>query len=137
MWTINPEDQEVAYCCFDAVLRDYARFGRLLAFDGAWNGQQLIPRQWMLDATTVNEADAQLAPGKPMRFFGYGYQVWIFPGERRMLALLGSNGQRIFVDPQSKLVLVQTAVTEKPMDPKADAETIGLWLSLVRQFGAA
>ena len=42
--------------------------------------------------------------------WGYGYQVWILPGERRMFALLGRFGQDIFVDPESKLVMVQTAV---------------------------
>lgn len=135
-WTINASKQELAYCCFNATLRDYARFGRLLAYDGNWNGKQLIPRQWILDATTVKDSDAQLLPGKPAPFYGYGYQVWIFPGAKRMFALLGANGQRIFVDPESKLVMVQTAVMEKAMDRQKDAETVHLWLSLVRQYGA-
>ena len=34
-WAIDDTGQEVTYCCFNAVLRDYARFGRLLAHDGA------------------------------------------------------------------------------------------------------
>ncbi|MGC2659464.1 MAG: serine hydrolase, partial [Bryobacteraceae bacterium] len=134
-WTTNSGGQEVAYCCFNAVLRDYARFGRLMAFDGAWNGKQLIPQQWVLDATTVKATDAQLVPGKSTPFFGYGYQTWILPGPRRMFALLGANGQRIFVDPKSKLIMVQTAVEDEEIDLKADAETIGLWLSLVHRFG--
>lgn len=133
-WTIDASGNELPFCCFNATLRDYARFARLLAYDGAWNGKQLIPRQWLLDATTVKDSDAQLAPGKPAPFFGYGYQLWVLPGERRMFALLGANGQRIFVDPQSKLILVQTAVMEKPVDPPKDAETIGLWLSLVHRY---
>ncbi len=134
-WTIGASDQPTAFCCFNAVLRDYARFARLLAFDGAWNGKQLISRQWLLDATTVKNSDPQLAPGVPIRFFGYGYQLWIFPGARRMFALLGANGQRIFVDPESKLIMVQTAVMPKAMDPTRDAEMIGLWFSLIRHFG--
>ena len=82
----------------------------------------------------MKEADAQLAPGKPAPFYGYGYQVWIFPGHRRMFALLGAHGQRIFGDPQSKLIMVQTAVMEKDIDPAKDAETVRLWGSLVRHF---
>ena len=134
-WTIDASGQEQAFCCFDAALRDYARLARLLAFDGAWNGKQLIPRQWVLDGTTVKDSDVQLTPGQPSVFFGYGYQVWIFPGVRRMFGLLGANGQRIFVDPQSKLVMVQTAVMEKAVDRPADAEMIRLWMALVRRFG--
>jgi CubicO group peptidase (beta-lactamase class C family) len=135
-WTIDASDREVPYCCFNATLRDYARFARLLAYDGAWNGKQLIPRQWLLDATTAKDSDPQLLPGKPVPFFGYGYQLWIFPGPRRMFGLLGANGQRIFVDPQAKLIMVQTAVIEKEVDRSKDTEMIGLWLSLVRHYGA-
>jgi CubicO group peptidase (beta-lactamase class C family) len=134
IWTTDADGRELAFCCFNATLRDYARFGRLLAYNGTWNGKQLIPEQWLLDATTVKDSDSQLQPGKSVTFFGYGYQLWIFPGFRRMFALLGSNRQRIFVDPQTKLVLVQTAVMEKAMDPPKDAETIGLWLSLVHHY---
>jgi hypothetical protein len=82
-------------------LRDYARLGRLLAHDGAWEGRQLIPPQWLLDATTVPPGDAWLAPGVATPYFGYGYQTWLFPGQARRFALLGIRGQIIFVDPAS------------------------------------
>jgi CubicO group peptidase (beta-lactamase class C family) len=133
-WARGTSGRELPYCCFNATLRDFARLGRLLADDGRWNGNQLIPRQWLLDATTVKESDAQLVPGKSTPFFGYGYQVWILPGPRRMFVLLGAYGQRIFVDPQTKLVMVQTATMKKAVDPRKDAETIALWLSLVHHY---
>jgi CubicO group peptidase (beta-lactamase class C family) len=133
-WNTDRSGRDLASCCFNATLRDYAHFARLLAFDGAWNGTQVIPREWLLRATTVSDTAPHLAPGKPAPFFGYGYQLWILPGQRRMFALLGANGQRIFVDPQSKLILVQTAVMEKTTDRQKDAETIGLWLSLVHHY---
>ena len=53
--------QKVTFCCLTRVLRDYARFARLLADDGIWEGRQLIPRQWMLDATTVRSGDGYLS----------------------------------------------------------------------------
>jgi CubicO group peptidase (beta-lactamase class C family) len=134
-WNVDGTGQELGACCFNAVLRDYARFARLLAFDGAWNGQQLIPRQWIAEATAQRGLESPLAARKASRFFGYGYQVWTFPGERRMLCLLGANGQRIFVDPQSKLIMVQTAVTPKAIDER-DSEMLGLWFGLVRRFGS-
>jgi CubicO group peptidase (beta-lactamase class C family) len=134
-WAIDGTGQEVTYCCFNAVLRDYARLGRLLAYDGAWEGRQLIPRQWLLDATTVQPGDAYLAPKAATPYFGYGYQVWLFPGEARRFALLGIRGQIIFVDPASKLVMVHTAVRKKPSDPGSNAETVTLWLQVVAQLG--
>jgi CubicO group peptidase (beta-lactamase class C family) len=132
-WIIDGTGQEATFCCFNAVLRDYARLGRLLAHDGAWEGRQLIPRQWLLDATTVRPTDGYLAPRVARPFFGYGYQVWIFPGEQRRFALLGLQRQMILVDPASKLVMVHTAVRQKPSD--SNAETIALWLAILEQLG--
>jgi CubicO group peptidase (beta-lactamase class C family) len=60
-WFLDAEGFELAHFGFNAVLRDYARFGRLLAHDGAWEGKQIIPAQWMIDATTVRPSDAYLA----------------------------------------------------------------------------
>jgi hypothetical protein len=40
----------------------------------------------------------------------------------------------IFVDPASKLVMVHTAVREKPVDPD-NAETVAMWLAATRQLG--
>jgi CubicO group peptidase (beta-lactamase class C family) len=134
-WIIDGAGQEATFCCFNAVLRDYARLGRLLAHDGAWEGRQLIPRQWLLDATTVQPTDGYLAPRVASPFFGYGYQVWIFPGEQRRFALIGVRGQMILVDPASKLVMVHTAVRQKPSDRISDAETIALWLAVLEQLG--
>src|SRR5260370_170530 len=52
-WVVDAEGFEVAHGFFNAVLRDYARLGRLLAHDGVWQGKELIPRQWMIDTTSV------------------------------------------------------------------------------------
>ena len=134
-WMTDGAGQEMTYCCLYATLRDYARLGRLLAHDGEWNGRQIVPRQWVIDATTVKPGDKFLEPRTATPFFGYGFQTWIFPGERRMFALLGIHGQRIYIEPKSKLVMVQTAVRAKPSNDPADADTVGLWMALVALLG--
>lgn len=134
-WAVDGTGQEVTFCCFNAVLRDYARLGRLLAHDGEWDGRQLIPRQWLLDATTPPPDRPYLAPRSATPFFGYGYQTWLLPGPRRMFALMGVRGQMIIVDPASKLVLVHTAVRKEPAAPRGNAETIALWYAVVERFG--
>jgi CubicO group peptidase (beta-lactamase class C family) len=131
-WLIDAQGVEVGHFGFNAVLRDYARLGRLLAHDGAWEGEQLIPAQWMIDATTVRDSDAYLLPGRAMapQPFGYGYLLWLLPGSRRQFALVGSFGQRICMDPASKLIMVQTAVDNTP-------EVWRLWSAAVEQFSDA
>jgi CubicO group peptidase (beta-lactamase class C family) len=131
-WAIDPTGQEVAYCCFIATLRDWARLGLMLANDGAWNGRQIVPRQWLLDATTV-PPDSYLR-NTIAQSWGYGYQVWILPGERRMFFLLGIHGQGLFVDPESKLIMVQTAVRKLPVGNPKSPEAMALWYAVVAQF---
>jgi CubicO group peptidase (beta-lactamase class C family) len=127
-WLLDAEGFELAHFGFNAVLRDYARLGRLLAHDGAWQGKQIIPAQWMIDATTVHASDAYLLPGRAMPTFGYGYLLWLLPGTRRQFALVGDLGQRICVDPASKIVMVQTAL-------ETSAEVWRLWSAVVEQLG--
>jgi CubicO group peptidase (beta-lactamase class C family) len=116
-------------------LRDYARFGRLLAHDGMWNGREIIPRQWLIDATTARSSDIHLAPGVATMYYGYGYQIWLLSGAERRFVLLGIRGQVIFVDPATKLVMVHTAVRPNAVDTTASAETVALWLAAVDQLG--
>ncbi|MDR3537894.1 MAG: serine hydrolase [Acetobacteraceae bacterium] len=127
-WLVDAQGFEVAHGFFNAVLRDYARFARLLAHDGAWDGKQIIPAQWVIDATSLRPSEAFLAPGKADATFGYGYLLWLLPGARRQFALFGAYGQRICVDPTSRLVMVQTSVDQR-------TEVWRLWSALVEQFG--
>ena len=134
-WLIDNSGQEATFCCLNAVLRDYARLGLLLAHDGNWHGRQIIPMAWVRDSTTVGADQPHLRPGGAAPSFGYGYQTWILPGERRMFFFWGVRGQRIYVDPQSKLVMVNTAVHMLSVDVVALREMDALWSALVRQFG--
>ncbi|NLS15194.1 serine hydrolase [Rhizobium sp. P40RR-XXII] len=132
-WQVDSTGKEVGYCCFSATLRDYARFGMLLAHDGALNGRQIIPRQWLLDATQPVKQGSFLAVNHETNPWGYGYQTWLMPGPRRTFFLDGRAGQRILVDPTTHLVLVHTAVRAKPGDI-GSAELVELWSSVLKQF---
>jgi CubicO group peptidase (beta-lactamase class C family) len=121
-------------CCLNAVLRDYARLGLLLAHDGNWRGRQLIPALWITEATRVRDDQPHLRPGIVRQFLGYGYQVWVLPGERRTFALFGAYGQAVYVDPSSRLVMVHTAVRKRVEDP-GNAEALALWRGVVSELG--
>ncbi|WP_119420177.1 serine hydrolase domain-containing protein [Desertibaculum subflavum] len=130
-WQIDPTGQELGYCCLNAVLRDWARLALLLANGGRVGERQLVPSAWLREATMVHSP--HLAPGTASRFFGYGYQTWIFPENDGSFALLGVRGQMIFVDPATKLVMVNTAVRFNARDP-GTAETVALWRGLRTHF---
>jgi CubicO group peptidase (beta-lactamase class C family) len=129
-WAVDASGQGLAYGSFNATLRDYARFGRLLAQGGAWDGRQLIPRQWIVDATSRPDPALDATGPAP---WGYGYLTWLLPGARHGFALEGVHGQRIFVDPQSGLVMVHTAVRLAPAHNPGDSELYALWNAVLRQ----
>jgi CubicO group peptidase (beta-lactamase class C family) len=134
-WLVDRSGLEATFCCLNAVLRDYARLGLLLAHDGNWRGRQLIPPAWVKEATTTRPDQGHLKPGVATPFYGYGYQTWLFPSEQRRFALLGVRGQTIAVDPQSRLVMVQTAVRRRPSGDPTARETTVLWRAVVQTLG--
>jgi CubicO group peptidase (beta-lactamase class C family) len=133
-WLVDRAGQEIAYCCLNAVLRDFARLGLVLARDGRRGDRQLVPAAWVRAATTIPEDRGHLRLAWRRAGYGYGYQTWIFPGPRRMFALLGVHGQAMYVDPATRLVMVHTAVRRAPDD--ANEETVALFQALVESFGA-
>jgi CubicO group peptidase (beta-lactamase class C family) len=133
-WDVDASGQEITFCCMVATLRDWARLGLMLAHDGAWNGRQIVPRPWLLEATTAAPG-SYLAAGGQMAATGYGYQVWLSAGERRRFSLLGIRGQVMTVDPQSKLVIVHTAVRLDAVSDPASREFSALAFAVLAQYG--
>jgi CubicO group peptidase (beta-lactamase class C family) len=131
-WVVDVTGQEIGYASFNATLRDYARFGRLLAAGGAMDGRQIIPSDWVRDATAWPPLDSGLRRTGPAPW-GYGYLTWLMPGSHHAFALQGIHGQHVFVDPVSKLVLVHTAVRVPPSHNSGDAELLARWRALTEE----
>ena len=109
----------------------------LLANDGRLDGRQIIPAGWVRAATTPSAP--QFAPGKIRNLagsapaiFGYGYQVWLFPGNEREFMLRGLRSQAVFVAPAKKLVMVHTAAEGIG---SGAGEMLALWYAVVKEFG--
>ncbi len=92
----------VCYGGHDLYLRprDMAKFGFLYLNNGSWDGQQIVPANWVATST---DALTQLSPRQ-----SYGYQWWIDQGVSSYSAR-GYQGQYIFVYPESSLIVVITA----------------------------
>ena len=123
-WLVEATGTEVGYMGFNAVLRDYARLGLLLADGGRAGGRQLVPPAWLREMTRPHFPGTQTG-----RWYGYGFQTWVFPDNDGSFALLGVRGQSMFVDPARRLVLVHTAVRPDARDP-GGADTTALWRGL-------
>jgi CubicO group peptidase (beta-lactamase class C family) len=130
-WIIDKGGYELSYCCLNAVLRDFARFGMLLANYGALDGKQIIPAEWVKAATTPSAPHLRVGQATP--YNGYGYQTWLIKANAPMFAAFGLRGQAIFVDAASKLVVVHTAVWQDGSDQNERRAQFELWFNLLEK----
>jgi CubicO group peptidase (beta-lactamase class C family) len=137
-WIRMPDGTEIGAGSFNAILRDFGRLGVLLANEGAIGDKQIIPKEYLREATDWHRQPDAFQPQRATPFFGYGYQFWLFPGEKRRYALLGVYGQSIFVDPELKLVMVITAATKNASVAKETfaRERSALWRGIVTKYGS-
>jgi CubicO group peptidase (beta-lactamase class C family) len=94
----------------------------MLANHGAWAKWSIVPRQW-LAASIANSSETEAMTR-------YGYHLWLSADSKRF-ALRGLRGQFVLADPESGLVLVQTALSSEDF---LSAELSALWTAARAQL---
>ncbi|MGH1383899.1 serine hydrolase domain-containing protein [Kordia sp.] len=104
-----------------STTRSMARFGLLISANGAWENAQIIPENFLNEATSTTQSINE----------AYGYMWWIngkssyhlpqsqleFPGElipnapQDMYCALGKNDQKIYIVPSKDLVIIRMGNT--------------------------
>jgi CubicO group peptidase (beta-lactamase class C family) len=111
----------------NVTTRDYARFAQMIAQNGEWQGQQVVPADWIAASTA---ASAKTAAGE----FGYGYQWWIpvgaGPGE---VMGRGIYDQYIYINQQSGVVVAVNAANRRFRVKGASERNV----AMLRQISAA
>ena len=108
-FTVDAAGYPLADGGFNATLRDYARFGQMLCNGGVGNGQQIVPREWLLASF---DADPSLFSDKnnmDLDNGAYRNQFWIRDIERRILMARGVFGQIIYADMDNSLTIARLA----------------------------
>lgn len=79
---------------------DFARFGYLFLRGGAWDGEQILPEEWVdYSRLPTPTADSRI----------YGAHWWLVDGRPGAFEASGFNGQSVVVVPGSDLVVVVLA----------------------------
>ena len=137
-WRISVDGQEQTQGGFSASLRDWGRLGLLLAHDGKAGHQQVLPREYLLDATEPARQPDAFKPRIATPYFGYGYQFWLLPMKARTFAMQGIHGQTLYVQPATGVVMVLTSVWEQAsgrQDLQPYQERDALWRGVLRSLG--
>lgn len=105
----EPEKSQHSAYLFNISARDLARFGWLYLNRGKWNNQQLIPEKWVEESTSKISNDLGTFSNRG----SYGYLWWVsedFSGQKMFYAS-GIGGHRLFVLPESEMVIVHRVNT--------------------------
>jgi CubicO group peptidase (beta-lactamase class C family) len=139
-WLLESEGGlEMAGFGVNARLRDFGRFGQFVLEEcEAFNGRQVLPSGWRDLAGQPDSAATafgRLMPGSPA---GYGYHWWALPGapyrdgiHAGAFLALGAFGQRIYVNPAERLVIVVQSAWRQSHDVEAEIETVALLRAMV------
>lgn len=98
---------------FKMSTRDMARFGRLYLQGGVWQGQQILPKEWV-EVSTTTHSETNRGDGS-----GYGYLWWTQGANGNLLrnvelgrnafAAKGWGGHYILILPKYNMVVVARA----------------------------
>jgi CubicO group peptidase (beta-lactamase class C family) len=110
-WPTSPEGYSLGGSGLKLCTEDIAKFGQLYLQNGKWNGKQVIPQEWVEQATrkhVPNDQESHSRIGKDWTE-GYGFQFWrcthdSYRGD-------GAGGQLCVVIPEKDTVIAITAET--------------------------
>jgi CubicO group peptidase (beta-lactamase class C family) len=104
LWSLDKEGgMEKAFCCFNSTARDFARIGQLVLNKGSWDGDQIVPEEFIEMATMPARLirSGEIIPH-------YGYQWWILNYKGKQIPYArGILGQYIFVLRDKNAVVVR------------------------------
>ena len=116
-WMLDRSGHELAGCCLQAGLRDFARFGQFVLERGRIDGRSIVPDGWFEEATSRQSETTY--PGR-----GYGYQWWT--GDNGTFNAIGIHGQLIHIDPARRLIVATSSAWPTATSPERTAARLEL-----------
>ncbi len=112
-WEVDPQGINCGGWGLRLKTEDMAKFGQLFLQKGKWNGKQVLPAEWVEQATTKkidqNPDAHQAAKDTSDWLQGYCYQMWRC--RHNCYRADGAYGQYIIVMPDQDAVIAITAET--------------------------
>ena len=112
-WSLDENDFEKMESGINGRALDFAKFGRLFLREGDWDGEQIIPVDWVREATVMEPAgSATFYPewfqdSLPNGYYKYMWWGMERDGEASDFVALGNHGQFIYISPHKDLIIVR------------------------------
>ncbi len=121
-WSMDSEESgfEKMETGVNAAAVDFAKFGRLYLENGNWEGQQVLPAEWVAESTQVDPSihnadyysdefglEIYHDPDGYYKYMWYGF----FRGEEGYDFMAeGDRGQFIYVSPEKRLIIIRNGL---------------------------
>jgi CubicO group peptidase (beta-lactamase class C family) len=127
-WWQLPEGRDLGFSALHATTEAVARLGQLYLQGGVWEGERLLPAEWVAEATRshVDNAAGHDDPESDDWAQGYGFQFWM---ARHGYRGDGAFGQYCVILPEQDVVLAMTTES-RDMQAVLDAA----WTHLLPAF---
>ena len=114
-FTVDRSGYALAQGGFNATLRDYARVGLVHLGLGTFNGQAILPAQWIIDIRRgghglFNADGRELFPNGV-----YRNQFWVEDATRETVMARGIFGQLVYIAPEHDLVVAKLSTYPAPV----------------------
>lgn len=124
VWEADSVGTPVCSSYLWATPRDWAAIGQFALDDGVWNGKRLLPSGWMKTTTTTLPIATREDPN-----YAAGWWTNLTPEGSLVVPALprdaywasGHDGQRMYVVPSAKLVVVRLGFSPSADDIRTDA----------------
>ncbi len=91
---------------------DYARFGRLFLYEGNWNGEQILPKDWIKEATMEDPGNFReiypqwMGSGCKRTYYKYHWWGHVNCDSSYQFFASGNLGQEIYILPKEESIII-------------------------------
>jgi CubicO group peptidase (beta-lactamase class C family) len=137
-FTVDPTGAEFAGAGLNLTLRDLARFGEMVRFDGRSNGQQIVPKG-VIDDIRKGGDRALFAQAGYASLPGWSYRNmwWISHNDHGAFTARGIHGQAIYVDPAAEMLIVRFASSPLAANVNLDPTSLPAYDAVARHLMAS
>jgi CubicO group peptidase (beta-lactamase class C family) len=105
-WEQNVDGENWASQALYMRPRDLVKIGQMVISQGEWNGQRVMPKEW-IEQMVSPAVDGSQITDRPAGT-NYGFLWWLEP-ENNIIYAHGAGGQFIYLVPDKNLVIVMTS----------------------------
>lgn len=104
-WLVDKKGNQKSFCCLHSNAKDFARLAKLVLQKGKWNDEQIVPEEYIKEATSAAD---YLTDDTGEKVKHYGYQFWLLKDKNQYYPCFrGVLGQYMVVIPEKNAIIVR------------------------------